>query len=208
MFPKYIKGSLRNDDGDVNENGKKAIGLDWQNNNFARTSRFFVHFCTTTTWKCLFSRFVEDLIAWTWLSFLFLDFDINSRKNCQRYLTNWRRRNKRDKILSSATSLLEWRFRSRRRRCCLRWCYTRRFAMMIFSATQRCNIVAKLFRIVTTLFQHCNAVFPWKSSLRIVPCNHWKLKKWAANASLTWEVSLSLFAFTRDLIAFNTVLSS
>ena len=28
-------GNLSNDDGDVNENGKKAIGLDWQNNNFA-----------------------------------------------------------------------------------------------------------------------------------------------------------------------------
>ena len=27
-----------------NENVKVAIGLDWQNNNFARTSRFFVHF--------------------------------------------------------------------------------------------------------------------------------------------------------------------
>ena len=37
-------GSLRNDDGEGNENGKKAIGLDWQNNNFARASRFFVHF--------------------------------------------------------------------------------------------------------------------------------------------------------------------
>ena len=37
-------GSLSNDDGDGNENGKKAIGLDWQNNNFARASRFFVHF--------------------------------------------------------------------------------------------------------------------------------------------------------------------
>ena len=36
--------SLSNDDGDGNENGKKAIGLDWQNNNFARASRFFVHF--------------------------------------------------------------------------------------------------------------------------------------------------------------------
>ena len=30
----YILGSLSNDDGDVNENGKKAIDLDWQNNNF------------------------------------------------------------------------------------------------------------------------------------------------------------------------------
>ena len=27
-----------------NENGKKAIGLDKQNNNFARAARFFVHF--------------------------------------------------------------------------------------------------------------------------------------------------------------------
>ena len=35
---------FRNDDGDGNENGKKAIGLDKQNNNFARASRFFVHF--------------------------------------------------------------------------------------------------------------------------------------------------------------------
>ena len=33
-------GSLSNDDGDGNDNGKKAIGLDWQNNNFAHASRF------------------------------------------------------------------------------------------------------------------------------------------------------------------------
>ena len=32
----------------------------------------------------------------------------------------------------------------------LRWCYARRFATTIFSATQRCNIVPTLFRIVTT----------------------------------------------------------
>ena len=34
----------------------------------------------------------------------------------------------------------------------------RRFASTIFSATQRRNIVATLFRMVTTLFQHCNYV--------------------------------------------------
>ena len=34
---------LSNDDGDVNENGKKAISLDWQNNSSARASLFFVH---------------------------------------------------------------------------------------------------------------------------------------------------------------------
>ena len=45
MSPSSLLGSLRNDDGDGNENGKKEIGLDWQNNNFARASRFnFVQF--------------------------------------------------------------------------------------------------------------------------------------------------------------------
>ena len=39
-----IIGSLRNDDDDCNENGKKTIDLDKQNNNLARASRFFVHF--------------------------------------------------------------------------------------------------------------------------------------------------------------------
>ena len=43
--------------------------------------------------------------------------EFNSRNNCQ-HLTNWTRWNKRDKVWSSATSLLKWPFRSRRRRCC------------------------------------------------------------------------------------------
>ena len=37
-------GTLSNDDGDGNKDGKKAIGLDWQKKNFARASRFFIHF--------------------------------------------------------------------------------------------------------------------------------------------------------------------
>ena len=41
--PRSILGSLGNNDGDGNESGKKGMGLDWQNNNFARASRFFVH---------------------------------------------------------------------------------------------------------------------------------------------------------------------
>ena len=48
VFPYYTSrqliGSLSNDDGDCNKNGKKAIGLDWQNNNFAHASCFLVHF--------------------------------------------------------------------------------------------------------------------------------------------------------------------
>ena len=39
-------GSVSNDDGDGNENGKKPVGLDWKNNNFARVSRFLVQFFT------------------------------------------------------------------------------------------------------------------------------------------------------------------
>ena len=39
-----VLGSLSNDDDDGNKNGKKTIGLDWQNNNFARASCFLVHF--------------------------------------------------------------------------------------------------------------------------------------------------------------------
>ena len=45
---KLSLGSLSNDHGDVNENANKAIGLDWQNNNFARASRFFVHVLAVT----------------------------------------------------------------------------------------------------------------------------------------------------------------
>ena len=56
-------GSLSNDGGDVNKNGKKTIGLDWQNNNFSRAARFFSIslpslFSTTTTW-ILFQSFIR-----------------------------------------------------------------------------------------------------------------------------------------------------
>ena len=37
-------GSLKNEDRNGDEKRKKAISLDWQNNNFARVSRSFVHF--------------------------------------------------------------------------------------------------------------------------------------------------------------------
>ena len=61
----WTLGSISNDNGDVNENGKKAIGSDGQNNNSARASRFLCAFlcrhCTTTTRKSLISRFVENV---------------------------------------------------------------------------------------------------------------------------------------------------
>ena len=45
-----------------------------------------------------------------------------------------------------------------------RWCYTRRFATTIVSATQRCNIVVTLFRIVTTLGSLSSDVFERRTS--------------------------------------------
>ena len=41
-------GSLCNDDGDVTKTAKKQLGLDWQNNNFARALRFLEHFFAFT----------------------------------------------------------------------------------------------------------------------------------------------------------------
>ena len=57
----------------TNENGKKAVGLDWENNNFARASRFFVHVFAVIARlqreSCLISRCVEDVnfffFSWT-----------------------------------------------------------------------------------------------------------------------------------------------
>ena len=40
---------LSNEDDNGNENGKKVIGLDWQNNKPARARRFFVHFFDVVT---------------------------------------------------------------------------------------------------------------------------------------------------------------
>ena len=68
-----IKGSLSNDDGNGNENSEKAIGLNLRNSNFAITlfCTFLSRHCTTTTWKCLISHFVEDGNTQQQLSFSF-----------------------------------------------------------------------------------------------------------------------------------------
>ena len=59
VYRHEVLGSFSNDYGD----GKSNRFIK-QNNNFARESRFFVHFFavgwTTTAWKCLLSRFMED----------------------------------------------------------------------------------------------------------------------------------------------------
>ena len=83
---------------------------------------FLCRRCTTKTWKCLISRFVDDVnsrrlffcFPELWYSLL----EFNSRKICQ-HLMNWTRWNMRDKVWSSANPLFKWRFRNRRRRCYL-----------------------------------------------------------------------------------------
>ena len=126
-----------------------------QNNNFARASRFFCKFlcrhCTTTTWKFIISRFVEDVNKRQRFSFSspelrFSILEFNSRKNCQ-HLTNWTIWNKRDKVWSSATSLFKWRFRSCRRRCCLSSLISSDF----LPQNCRCFRPARILRYVTQL---------------------------------------------------------
>ena len=80
-----LLGSLSNDNGDVKENGKKAIGLDWQNNNFARASQLFVHFFAVTARlgreiAGLVSRFVEGVNTRQRVSFLIQSFRIQPQK--------------------------------------------------------------------------------------------------------------------------------
>ena len=59
-----------------NEDGKKLIGLDWQNSNFARALRIFVHFLAVVArlhqeTPFFFSRFVEDVNTREQFSFSF-----------------------------------------------------------------------------------------------------------------------------------------
>ena len=81
-------GSFSNDDGDGNEIVKKRIGLDWQNNNFARASLFYTFLCrhcTTTTWKCLSFIFLwRTLPSDDELFFLFLNLQTVSKKTTSR----------------------------------------------------------------------------------------------------------------------------
>ena len=120
-------GVKRCHDGD-GENLKKKR-LNTQNNNSARASLFLVHFFAVTA-RLRRENAEFHVLRRTWTQdddflFFFLNFDtvflelaLSSRKYCQ-YLTNWATWNKRDKVWGSATSLFKWRFRSRRRRCCV-----------------------------------------------------------------------------------------
>ena len=122
-FPRARRplGSLSNDDGDGKENGIKAIGLDWQNNNFARASRFFlpllhdynVKVPNFTLWRGREHK-ATTIFFFSWTSIQ--SFRIQLQKICQ-HLTNWSSWNKWDEVWGGGNSLFKWRFLSRRR-CC------------------------------------------------------------------------------------------
>ena len=147
-----ILGSLSNDDGDVNKNGKKAVGLDWQNNVFITLFCTFPYrHCTTTMWKCLYFTFCRGrehqtttffFFSWTSIHY----FRTQLQKKCQ-HLTNWTRWNKHDKVWSRATSLFQCHFRGRRRRCCLSsHLLTKKNVVIIYSATTKDRALSGSFQ--------------------------------------------------------------
>ena len=91
--PLLLIWSLRSDDGDGNENGKKAKRFRLAKQQLCTLfCTFLCRRCTTTTWNCLISRFVEDGNRRQQLSFSFHELwysplEFNSTKICQ-HLTN------------------------------------------------------------------------------------------------------------------------
>ena len=129
---KMLLRNLSSDGSDFNENGKKAIGLYYQKQQLCTCiTLFYTLRCVNAPLrrendvKMPYSTFFRGrerktatFFSFPELRYSFLEF--YSRKNCQHFkLTNWHKWNNRDKVWSSATSLFKWRFRSRRRRCCL-----------------------------------------------------------------------------------------
>ena len=127
QFRKSLLGSLSNDKGDGNENAKKAMGLlskttILHGDHICGFCTFLCRHCTTTTWKCLISRFMEDEDV-TKRRRIFLSFsklgcglqEINSRK-IRLHLTVSADGNKRDNVWKKANALSKLRFRYRPRR--------------------------------------------------------------------------------------------
>ena len=117
-------GSLSNNDGDGHENGKKSSRFRLTKQQLCTCITLFCTFpcrrCSTTTWNCLISRFVEDVNTTQRPSFSFHELwysplESNSSQ-IRQHLTNWTRWNKRDRAWRSANTLFNWRFRSCRRR--------------------------------------------------------------------------------------------
>ena len=106
---------------------KKRNSLTRQNNNFARASRFFAYtvflcrHCTTSTWKCLISRFVKDVNKQWQNFFLFMNLDMVDRNSIPEevaciWQSKWVRNN-HDRDWKNVSSLFMRRFRG----CQLSW---------------------------------------------------------------------------------------
>ena len=124
----YFLGSSWNEDGDIKENRKKSNTFRLAKQQLRTCITLFCIFlccqCTTTGWKCIITRFGEDVNTRRRLSFSFPELwysllELICRKKCQ-HLTNWTTWNNRDKFWSRATSLFKWGLRNCRLRCCLR----------------------------------------------------------------------------------------
>ena len=87
MFLPIALGSLGNDDGDGNQNRKKSNRFRLAKQQlYTLFCTFLSRRCTTTTWKCLTWRFVEDRNTRQQLSFSFPELwykslQLNSRKS-------------------------------------------------------------------------------------------------------------------------------
>ena len=106
----YI-GSISNDDGDGNENGKKSTELDKQNNNFARAFHAFLYTSLPTLHDCdvkipnfLFCGELKHKAMTFFPDLRYSLLEFSSGKICQ-HLTNWTRWDKHRKVWSSANSL-------------------------------------------------------------------------------------------------------
>ena len=115
-----------------------------------------------TTWNFLISRFMEDVNTRQRFSFSFSELrDTPLEFNSRNIVNIWQIKRVEIGAMKFQTLRIHFLgdvFAAVSFVVAYRRCYTRRFVTTIFSVTQRCNIVARLFRMVTTLFQHCNAV--------------------------------------------------
>ena len=120
---RWFWGALRSNDAYGNEKVKETIGLIRKTTtSHARASHFFCtflyRFYTTTTWKCLISRFIEDVnkqrrnfISLSELGYGHLKF---SFRRVRPHLTKYVGRNNRYKDWKNANSLFKQRSRCRR----------------------------------------------------------------------------------------------
>ena len=103
---------------------KKAVGLDWQSNNFARDHAFLYISLPSLLYYdvnlpnitfCGGFKHKTTTLLFSFHKLWYSPLESNSSQ-IRQHLTNWTRWNKRDRAWRSANTLFNWRFRSCRRR--------------------------------------------------------------------------------------------